>query len=245
MIINSAFASDIEKENYWKELILKANKIGENIDLKADDQDFFALYNKQNLIKEKGSVILLHDKGGHPDTKNVIRPLRIQLTDYGWNTFSIQMPLNTSKLVEKEDFQLFFQQANARLDSAITYLKDEKNQKTIFLVAYGENSSIVLDYMQNNPRRMVKGMVLIAMPSISEEITQKLEKIKLPILDIYGSEDYDSVTLAAPQRQSAARRGGNIFYAQRKLNFADHFFYTEINLLIKRVHSWMVSTIKK
>jgi len=244
-IINSVCASDIEKEKYWKALISKNIKIGQSIDLQTDQDDFFSIYTKQNLLKEKGSVIILHDKGGHPDNKNVIRPLRIHLTDYGWNSLSIQMPLKKKKLKEKEEIEAFYEYGNLRLDSAISYLKDEKNQKNIFLIAYGINSLSALDYINKNPKRMVKGIVLIGMSAEKEDSINQLEKVKLPILDIFGSKDIDSVIATAPQRQSAAKRGGNNYYAQRQINYADHFFHTDSKKLIKRVHSWMVSTLNR
>jgi hypothetical protein len=244
-IVSSAWASDVEKEKFWKTHLSKNIKFGQAIDLEAEESNFFAIYNKQNLLHEKGSVILLHDKAGHPDWKDVIKPLRIQLTDHGWNTLSIQMPLKTKLLKEKEEIDAFYKKANTRLDSAISFLKD-KNSKSIFLIAYGSNSFAVLNYMNENPNRIINGLVLIGMASSTTENTiDILEKIKSPVLDIFGSKDFDSVILTAPQRQSAAKRGGNIYYAQRKIDYADHFFKTESETLVKRVHSWMVSIISR
>ncbi len=243
---NSVWAVDIsfdlEQEKYWKNLLSKNIKTGEVIDLKAEQQTFFAIYNKQSLLKEKGSVILLHDKAGHPDWKDVIRPLRTRLTKYGWNTLSIQMPLKKKALKKTEELQAFYQRGYPRLDNTIRYLKD-KQAPAIFLIAYGSNSLVVLNYFKNNPKRDIKGLVLISSPT--EGSISQLEEIKLPILDIYGSRDFDSVKLTAYQRQSAAKRSGNKYYLQQQINFADHFFNTESDRLVKRVHSWMVSTISR
>ncbi|MFK5893340.1 MAG: DUF3530 family protein [Pseudomonadota bacterium] len=244
--INPVWASDssvdLKQEKYWKSLLSKQIKMGQAIDLNSGQQTFFAIYKKQNLLKEKGSVILLHDKAGHPDWKNVIRPLRINLTKHGWNTLSIQMPLKNKPLKKTEELQAFYQQGYSRLDSALQYLKDQK-APNIFLIAYGSNNLVVLNYYKNNPKRDINGVVLISLAT--ENSLSLLEEINLPVLDIYGSNDFDSVTLTARQRISAAKRSGNKYYSQQQIHYADHFFSTDSDKLIKRIHSWMVSTISR
>jgi hypothetical protein len=242
--VSISLASDIKKEQYWKKIISENLKIGEVIQLKAQEQNFFAIYTKQNRLKQRGSVIILHGKAEHPDWKVVVRPLRTQLADYGWNTLSIQMPIRNKPLKTNEEIEKFNQQGTLRIDSAITFLKD-KQAVNIFIIIHGENDEIALSYIKANPKHTIKGLIFVSMPlniSNNKNTIKLLELMTLPVLDIYAGKDIDTVTLTAKERHSAAKRSGNVDYLQQPINNADFSYDQQVNTLIKRIHSWMLST---
>lgn len=253
---SGAAESDFEKEKYWKKQLSDKIKIGEVIELKAGSNSFFSIYTKQNTATPKGSIILLHDKAGHPDWFQVINPMRTQLPDRGWNTLSIQLPIRTKPLKTPQELDTFYQQAFPRIDSAISYLKSQK-EKNIVLVAHGMGASIALLFSRDHnlaksatkPVATLAALVIISAPHIRtpehpENSVVLLEKIKLPILDIYGMDDLDIVVQSAKARQGAAKRSGKKFYTQQVIFGADHLFTSQINMLITRVHSWLTATTK-
>jgi hypothetical protein len=242
--VNSSIASDIQNEQYWKRTISENLKIGEPIELKAGEQPFFGIYTKQNRLKQRGSAIIIHGKAEHPNWNEVIRPLRTQLADYGWNTLSIQMPIRNKPLKTKEDIEKFNQQGTLRLDNTLVYLKDKKTP-SIFLITHGENAEIALSYIKDNPKHIIDGLVFVSMPlkmAHKQKSIELLELLVLPVLDIYAGKDLETVTLTAKERHSAAKRGGNADYLQQCINNADFSYDNQVQTLIKRVHSWMLST---
>lgn len=249
--------SDFNKEKYWKKQLSDKITIGEVIELKDGNNSFFSIYTKQNMAKAKGSIILLHDKAGHPDWNHIINPMRTQLPDRGWNTLSIQLPIRLKPLKTAEELEQFYQQAFPRIESAINYLKSQK-EKNITLVAHGMGASIALLFSRDHnlaksqakPVTNLKALVIINAPHIRtpkhpENSAALLEKIKLPILDIYGMDGLDIVVQSAKERQGAAKRSGKKQYVQQVIYGADHLFSAQIDLLIKRVHSWLSATTIK
>ncbi len=255
--ISFVYANDIAKEKYWKNILSQSIKAGQIVELKTDNSSFIGIYNKQNQLKEKGSVILLHDKAGHPNWKHVIKPLRIELSDYGWNTLSIQMPLQDKVLSSKAEVNAFYQLGLTRIDVAINFLKDKK-APVIMVIAYGSSTAIALNFVNKFNEVTEKGkkvkkaaaLVLISAASKNskqhpENMVEMLEKIELPILDMYGSVDHLAVLNTTKQRLNAAKRGGNTRYVQQQIDHADHFFINQYEILTKRIHSWMLSQKKK
>ena len=66
-----------------------------------------------------------------------------------------------------------------------------------------------------------------------------IEKSRLPILDIYGEQDFKRVIGEAPDRRLAAKKGGNKHYDQYEIEGADHYFNKMENVLVKRIRGWL------
>ena len=63
-----------------------------------------------------------------------------------------------------------------------------------------------------------------------------LKKIKLPVLDLYGSEDLDFVLSSAEKKRLAAAH--NKAYTQKMVKGANHFFDGKNDELIEAVDEW-------
>ena len=72
-----------------------------------------------------------------------------------------------------------------------------------------------------------------------------LEKIKLPVLDLYGSQDLEPVLNSVKDRAKAARKAGNKDYRQVKVTGANHFFQGLEADLVSRVKSWLAQFANK
>jgi len=66
-----------------------------------------------------------------------------------------------------------------------------------------------------------------------------LQRIMIPVLDIYGSRDLDDVVDSAPLRAAAARKARNPDYRQTEIAGANHFFQGLEDTLVSRVNAWI------
>ena len=66
-----------------------------------------------------------------------------------------------------------------------------------------------------------------------------VEKITVPVLDIYGSRDLDGVLNTVKTRAAAARKSGSGDYRQTEVEGADHFFVGVEDDLTRRVYGWL------
>ncbi|WLQ13892.1 DUF3530 family protein [Hahella aquimaris] len=57
----------------------------------GDASAMLALYKPANVAEQQGAVMLLHDRGQHPDWPQFIHSLRNELPDEGWHTLSIAL----------------------------------------------------------------------------------------------------------------------------------------------------------
>ena len=88
----AAHGGDREREARLVEEIEANIFDGEVITLDADG-DPFAAVEMSPSGAPRGAVILMHGRGFHADWPENIGPLRVGLTDAGWHTLSLQLPV--------------------------------------------------------------------------------------------------------------------------------------------------------
>ena len=69
-----------------------------------------------------------------------------------------------------------------------------------------------------------------------------LERMSIPVLDVYGSEDYPAVIKGAERRISEIESAGNPQSMQIKIEGPDHFFEDYENELVTTVGEWIRQT---
>jgi pimeloyl-ACP methyl ester carboxylesterase len=71
--------------------------------------------------------------------------------------------------------------------------------------------------------------------------SESLKQITLPVLDIYGSDDLESVLKPSDQRKTAAKQAGNENYTVIVVEGADHFFKDRAkeDELIEKTTEWL------
>ena len=72
-----------------------------------------------------------------------------------------------------------------------------------------------------------------------------LAKIRIPVLDLYGSRDLETVLSSAKTRRKAARKAANENYQQLEIEGADHFFVGVEDALTRRVYGWLKTNFEK
>jgi len=249
----TAHASDKAKEKRWAEQVVDSVLIGEVQWLNVNNQKILSIYTPATTPKTIGGALILHGSGVHPNWPDVVRPLRTQLPDHGWNTLSIQMPILANE-ARYADYAPLFPEVAPRIEAGIKYLQ-AKGIQNIVIIAHSLGATMAANYLASRPNSPVRAFVAVGMPGqqtkndVMNNI-KSLEKIKLPLLDIFGSEDLDVVRTTKAQRASAAGRAGNTAYTQQEVPAANHFFTDESDTLVRRVRGWLAinaagSEIKK
>ena len=235
-------ASDTAKEKRWADQIIDSLMVGDAEWLKVGKSKILSIYTENNTEKAIGGAIILHGSGVHPNWDQVIRPLRSQLPDHGWSTLSIQLPVLSNEAEYKEYIPLFKEVA-PRINAGVKFLK-KKGIQNIVIVAHSLGSSMAGYYMANKPNSSIRAFVAVG---VSGNMHKKdkvgyltsLKTIKVPVLDIFGSNDLTPVLNSEKSKAIAARKAGNKNYTQLKISGANHFFDNKDDVLIKRVRGWL------
>jgi hypothetical protein len=223
-------ASDLDKEQRWREQVVDAIFDGEAIDLNDGQHDFLSIYTEGNEENLTG-VIIMHGIGIHPDYPTVVNPLRVGLAEKGWHTLSLQLPILPNE-AESKDYAPIIPEAVPRIKAGIEYLK-QQGMKKIAIVAHSLGTWMAGYALQHGDIRPV-AYVAIGMDNPSIE---SIPAINIPMLDLYGENDLPHVVDNAAKRKSAA--GHNQNYTQVMTKGADHFFNGLEPQLINLVDGWL------
>lgn len=243
LLFQASYASDTEKEKRWAEQIADSIMVGDAEWLSVGKSKIFSIYTENTTEKALGGAIILHGSGVHPNWDQVVRPLRSQLPDYGWSTLSLQLPVLGNEAEYKEYIPLFKEVA-PRIEAGVKYLKS-KGIQNIVIVAHSLGSGMAGYYMANNPDTSIRALVAIGVSGVMYKdetgvgYLTSLKKIKVPVLDIYGSNDLPQVLKGEKARADTARKSGHKNYTQVKVAGANHFFDNKDDVLVKRVRGWL------
>ncbi len=240
-LCGGATASDILREQRFAQEIKQDLVVGTPISMKAGDQEFLAIHGESESKVIKGAAILLHGMGGNPAWSMVVQPLRLGLTGHGWETLSLQMPL-APRGADIWAYNALIPEAAPRIAAAINFLQQRKIEK-IVIIGHSMGARMGLESLAAGTPNGVIAFVAVGIPTQSKEpdagVLGVFEKVKLPILDIYGSRDLPSVLDSARARKIAALQAGNDGYRQVEIDGADHYFRGLGDTLLSRVNAWV------
>lgn len=232
-------ASDLAKEKRWAEQTVDAIIDGDAVWLNDGKSNFLSIYTEAEEEKDR-SVIVMHGTGIHPNWSQVVQPLRVGLTEHNWNTLSIQMPILAND-AEYSEYAPLYDEVAPRIDAAIKHLKD-KGSKTIVLIGHSQGAAMAAYYLSIT-KQDIKGFAAIGMAALSNDARmdgiKSLEKIKLPVLDLYGDNDLDAVMVSIDERATAAKKAGNNNYTQIEIAGSNHFFDEKEDELVETVANWL------
>ncbi|MDH5408042.1 MAG: alpha/beta hydrolase family protein [Gammaproteobacteria bacterium] len=248
-------ASDLAKEKRWRAQIVDALIVGEEVTLKAGKTEFLGIFAEHNTEKAVGGAIVLHGIGAHPAWPEVINPLRAALPEHGWSTLSLQLPILANEK-KYPDYAPLFDDVIPRIQAGVDYYK-KMGVENIVIIAHSMGAAMASYYLASKPDPSVRAYVAIGMSVLKPDDTIKdkkqreqmkkmdtsltLRKVKLPVLDMYGSRDLPAVIKTIKARRTAANKAGNKQYTQLKVDGADHFFNNMDEILIKRVRGWLAN----
>ena len=237
-----SYASDTEKEKRWAEQVVDSIMVGDAKWLNVGKNKILSIYTENTTEKAIGGAIILHGSGVHPNWDQVVRPLRSQLPDYGWLTLSVQLPVLANE-AEYKDYIPLFKEAAPRINAGIAFLKS-KGIKNIVIVAHSLGSSMAGYYLAKKPDPSIRAFVAIGVSGNMHKKDEvgfltSLKTIKVPVLDIFGSNDLKPVLQSTKSKADVARKAGNKNYTQVKIAGANHFFDNKDDALVRRVRGWL------
>ncbi len=233
--------SNIKREKNWADQVVDAVVVGEPVWLSARRHKFLALYAPPAQPGGR-AVILVHGRGVHP-AWGFIDNLRSDLADAGFHTLSLQMPI----LEAKAPFAAYgktFPEAFDRIDVGIQYLK-QKGVDRVWLVGHSSGAMTAVAYAAKRPARApVMGIVAIGLSTLPNGPTTMqpatmLKSVRVPVLDLYGSNDLHEVLSYTEARRAAAQAAGNKGYGAVRVPDANHFFTDQYETLKKHVLNWL------
>ena len=245
LLCASAQASDLAREKRLAEQIVDAIIDGDPVMLRSADHEFLSIYTEaeipDGMEHSRGAAIILHGRGFHPNWADVVLPLRVGLTEHGWNTLSMQMPV-----LEKEakfyDYVPIFNEAGPRIDAGIKYLREQGNQK-IVLIAHSCSVHMVMAWVDAGKMHGIDALVGIGMGATDYKQPMAkpfpLDKITLPVLDVYGSDEYPAVQRGAAERLAQMKLAGNPKSAQIVVLEANHYFTEKADELMDVLVPWL------
>jgi alpha/beta superfamily hydrolase len=122
----------------------------------------------------------------------------------------------------------------------VAFLK-ERGVDTIVVLGHSLGSTMASYYLSTDDRD-IQGFVAIGMPAGIEKSdvlnAKMVAEIKIPLLDLYGSEDSADVLEAVPLRQEVEGRP----YRSEKVEGANHFFDGKEDALVDSVNNWLTAT---
>lgn len=236
-------ASDLIREERQSKAIEASLRLGKALWLDAAGTSFLTLQTEADNKTVRGGVILLHDQGAFPDGPGLMGVLREGLSKNGWETLALQLPVAASDARE-EDWQALIPEAGPRIEAAIELFAKRKF-KHLAVIGEGLGGRMALEYLANNKKPAVKGLILLGV-SFGEQETQALEaikKIKVPILDLFAQQSLAANPEGQRQRRQMGRYAGNNDYQQNEIMGAVTGFPGQEELVLMRLKGWLTRKI--
>ena len=240
---SSAIAQDLERERRLEAEIIDYILDGEPVHLDADGRSFLGIHTESDGDGPRRAVIVLHGRGFHPDWAEVAAPLRIELPEHGWETLSLQMPV-LEKSARYYDYVPVFPAAFPRIRAGIEYLR-ARGVRTVVLAAHSCSVHMAMAYVRRHGDAAFDGFIGIGMGATDRGQPMHepfpLAAMSVPVLDLFGDEDYPAVLREAPGRLAAIRSAGHPRSAQRIVPGAGHHFRDTDDELVGAVTEWLAA----
>jgi pimeloyl-ACP methyl ester carboxylesterase len=224
-----AVEPDYEREKRWADQILPAILVGDPVWItQGNGHRFLGIFTEAQ--EARGAVIIGHGRGWSPDWQ-LYSTLRMKLADQGYSTFAIQLPVLGSG-AKVGDYIPTYPDAAERYDLAAKYLS-EKGYKDIAIVSHSLGATMANQYLIQSEKNPVKAWVFISIINGLEEMF----RIKIPVLDIFGSKDWPITQVGAYERKRQIDKvpGSD----QIVIADAPHFFEGKEDELVKAIAGFL------
>lgn len=224
-----SFSQDYEKEKRWADDILPTLLVGRAEWLtQKNGHRFLTLFTEAK--DPKGAVIIAHGRGWSPDFE-LYGTLRTRLADEGWTTLSIQLPVLPSTAILGLYVPLY-PDARERFQLAVDFLKG-KGYRNIAIVSHSLGATMANQYLIRTEDTSVKAWVFVGIL----QGLQEMFRVRIPTLDVYGSNDWTVTMWGAPERaKQLAQHPGS---GQVMVPGAKHFFEGREDELVKIINGFL------
>ena len=166
----------------------------------------------------------------------IARTVAERLAEEGYTTLSIQLPVLPSTAILGLYVPLY-PDARERFQLAVDFLKS-KGHKNIGIVSHSLGATMANQYLIRTEDTTVKAWVFVGILQGLEEMF----RIKIPTLDVYGSNDWTVTMSGAPEREKQLKDHPGS--AQVMVPDAKHFFEGKEDELVRITVSFLDATFK-
>lgn len=222
-------AQDYPREKRWADQVVPGLVVGEAVWItQKNGHKFLSLWTEAE--KPRGAIVLAHGRGWNPDFE-LYGVLRVKLAEQGYSTLSIQLPIlgGGAKI---GDYIPTYPEAAERFHLAADWLK-ARGYNNVSIVSHSLGATMANQYLINTSDTHVKAWVFIGIINGLEEMF----RIKIPVLDVYGSKDWEVTQVGAYERRRQIQKIAGS--QQVVVPDALHFFEQKEDELVRVVVSWL------
>jgi pimeloyl-ACP methyl ester carboxylesterase len=140
------------------------------------------------------------------------------------------------------DYVPIFSYAHPRIEAGIKFLRDNGHQK-IVLLAHSCGVHMAMDWIRKNDDRTIDAYVGLGMGATDYRQPMRqpfpLDAMQVPVLDLYGAEEFPAVIRMAPERKAMIKTAGHANSRQVVLPDANHYFTDQDDPLVAEVADWL------
>ncbi len=233
-----AAAQDYAREKRWADEVVPGLVVGDAVWLETSaGRKFLAIH--APAASPKGAVVIVHGIGVHPD-HGVIGVLRAKLTDMGWTTLSVQMPVQAADARSEAYYPALFPEAIERIGRAADWLAG-RGEKKIALVSHSLGSWMSNEYFDTVAQSPFAAWACLGLTGGYSLATWFSPR---PILDVYGENDLEPSVGAAWRRRltlASAPDGSR----QMMIAGADHFYGGKEDGLARTISGWLDQVLRQ
>ena len=233
-----AAAQDYAREKRWADEVVPALVVGDAVWLETSaGRRFLAIHAPAS--SPKGAAVIVHGIGVHPD-HGVIGVLRARLTDMGWTTLSVQMPVQAADARSEAYYPALFPEAIERIGRAAAWLAG-RGERKIALVSHSLGSWMSNEYFDTVAQPPFAAWACLGLTGGYSLATWSSPR---PILDVYGEHDLEPSVGAAWRRRltlASAPEGSR----QVMIAGADHFYAGKEDELARTISGWLAGVLRQ
>ena len=225
------------EQQWWS----RHDVIGEVVDLQVGERPIRALHREPQIPQVRGAVLMLHPPGGSADGTVITRPLRLGLSDGGWETLTVQLP----KRFPSESAQQWLNRHALLADtiaSASAWLSARGQPKPV-IIGIGASGSAALAFAASASPDALQALVLISTPVAAGSVAlQQLSELTLPVLSVVAERDRRAVLDGAALTRAATI--DNNAFEQRVILGADDRYAGTDAAVVAAIRAWLAANAK-
>jgi pimeloyl-ACP methyl ester carboxylesterase len=225
-------AQDYAREARYAQEVVSGLVVGDAVNIKAaSGREFLALYTQGKA--GQAAIVLAHGVGVHPDF-GLIGLLRAKLSDLGYTTLAIQMPVQSKEAQVDDYYPKVFPDAADRLAKAADWLR-AKGHTNVALLSHSMGAWMANEYLDKaHEATPYKTWIVMG---LTGGYSWGMRRYALPVLDVYGEQDIAPVLGAAGRRKSALNSANGS--KQVKVDGADHHYTGRENQLAAAIDAFL------
>lgn len=226
-MLSQAQVPDNAREDRWAQEVAPQVVVGEVVWL-ATPQRTKVLAIFTDSGQHKGGVVIVHGAGVHPDW-GLNGALRIKLSDDGFATLSVQMPVLEAG-AKRDQYRALFAIAGERIGAALRDLHARGIGK-VAIVSHSIGASMVDAYLAQPGGAPIAAWVPIGM------LVDFARPPREPVLDIVAENDFPEVLTSASTRSLRSPRDP----CARQVTVAgtDHYFANATDALAAAIEPFL------